>query len=291
MDAASPPPPQGPASIVVINMDGDGDRLTYMKAQLDNAGLPFARFPAVIGAALPAELRAYFPPEEDGTGFLSKGEIGCYASHLAVYRAIADGRIAAPALVLEDDVEAPNNLSAMLARVIALAPPGWDFVRLTSPAKRAYVSVAHIDDAHTLVRYSVSPGSNGAMLVSQAGARKFLKRELRRLPIDQDNRRLWDFDLNLYGVTPAPIRGNAFGESTIDGLAGRSREERSRQRRLRAERQLWRRHAYNIGAFGFAGWIASEIVSVWAMLMPRRSRPAFLARMGWRLQRIAKAPR
>lgn len=278
-------------STVVINLDRDPDRLAYMREQLDRAGVPFERFAGIYGVQMPDSLRAYFPASEDGSGFLSHGELGCYASHLAVYEAIASGKIASPALVLEDDVKLPENLREIITQVLEAAPADWDFIRLSSPAKRAYFTVAELTPPHALVRYSISPGSNGALLVSAAGARKFTDRgELRRMPIDQDNRQLWRFKLNLYGVVPEPIRGNSLNTSTIDELTtSRTREDATRQVELRRMRQLGRRHAWNIEQVGFGAWAASECVSAIAALIGKRRRPKFLARTGRWLGKLARA--
>lgn len=277
-------------SVVVINMDRDGDRLSFMKSQLDRLGLPFSRFRGIVGADLPKELRAYFTAGEGG--FLSVGEIGCYASHLAVYEAIANGGITAPALVLEDDVALPDDLPELLREICSTLPADWDFVRLSSPSKRAYVTAAKLMSDRALVRYSISPGSNGALLVSASGARKFTKRIARRLPIDQDNRRLWDFDLQLFGVEPAPVRGNSLGTSTIDDLkANQFRDDPARQRFLSRERALWRRHAWNMKEFGIGAWAASEVANMIVPLLRRKSRAKFLARTGDWLGSFATSPR
>ena len=277
-------------STVVINLDRDPDRLDYMREQLDREGVSFERFPAILGAAMPATLRRYFTAAEDGTGFLSKGELGCYASHLGVYEAIADGRIPSPALVLEDDVKVPENLRGLMEQILQAAPADWDFVRLSSPAKRAYFTIADLSPPYALVRYSISPGSNGAILVSQSGARKFTDRsDLRSAPIDQDNRQLWRFNMNLYGVVPEPIRGNSLETSTIDALGHmRVREDRARQVELRRMRKLGRRHAWNIGKVGFVAWASSEAVSVVAAVIGKRARPGFLASTGRWLGKLAK---
>ena len=276
--------------IVVINLDADAQRMEFMAAQLTRLNLAFERFSAVAGTTLPESVRGYFPREEDGSGFLSRGEIGCYASHLAVYQKIADGRIAAPALVLEDDVELPEDLGLLLNKIVNALPRDWDMVRLSSTAKRAYFEHAPLADGRRLVRYSVSPGSNGAMLVSRRGAQKFLKPSPRRLPVDQDNRRLWAFDLNLFGVVPPPVRGNALATSSIDDLAsGARRENRERQRHLRHERRLTKRHAWNMQKFGCAGWAAAEFVTALSWLHRRRARPLYLARMSAWLASVAAA--
>lgn len=279
-------------SVVIINLDRDADRLAYVKRQLDGLGLPFERFAAVSGTDLPPNVRPFFSPSEDGSGFLSKGEIGCYGSHLSVYQRIVSGEIPAPALVLEDDVLLPANLKEIVAATLQKAPAGWDMIRLSSPAKRAFVAVAKVDDSHTLARYSISPGSNGAILISKSGARKFLKPVERSLPIDQDNKCVWAFDLNLYGVVPEPVHSNSLGTSSIDDLSsGRQREERLRQRLMRDKRRFGRRHAWNIREFGPLGWLASEIVSLIAPLVARRHRPAFLESAAWTLRAISRPPR
>ncbi len=278
-------------STVVINLDRDPERLAYMRQQLEREGASFERFPAILGAAMPGQLRSYFTPEEDGTGFLSNGELGCYASHLGVYEAIADGRIPSPALVLEDDVKIPENLLGLMEQILKAAPADWDFIRLSSPAKRAYFTIAELTPPFALVRYSISPGSNGAILVSQSGAKKFTDRsDLRDAPIDQDNRQLWRFNMNLYGVVPEPIRGNSLKTSTIDALGqSRVREDKARQAELRRMRKLGRRHAWNIGKVGFAAWAASEGVSVIAAVIGKKARPGFLASTGRWLGKLAKS--
>ena len=278
-------------SIVVINLDRDPQRLAYMRSQLDDLGLSFTRFPGIVGAALPDELRHYFGPSEES--FLSAGEIGCYASHMAVYEAVENGSIAAPVLVLEDDVALPDDLPALLKELCRALPADWDFVRLSSPSKRAYVVERKLESSdRALVRYSISPGSNGALLVSASGARKFRKRIVRQLPIDQDNRLLWEFDLKLYGVVPTPVRGNSLETSTIDDLGTHLfREDPARQRRLRRKRSLWRRHAWNIKEFGGAAWVVSEAVNLIVPLIPRKSRPVFLARAGSWLGAVANTSR
>lgn len=277
-------------SVVVINLDRDSDRLSFMTAQLNRLGLPFTRFPGIVGADLPSDLHDYFTSGEGG--FLSVGEVGCYASHLAVYEAIENGSIAAPVLVLEDDVALPDDLPALLRDLCHALPAGWDFVRLSSPSKRAYVTAAKLGSERALVRYSISPGSNGALLVSASGARRFTKRIARRLPIDQDNRRLWEFDLQLYGVEPAPVRGNSLGTSTIDDLkASQFRDDPARQRFLSRERALWRRHAWNMKEFGFGAWAASEAANMIVPLLRRESRSKFLTRTGDWLGSFASGPR
>ena len=92
-------------AVFVINLDRDKDRLAFMARQLDALGLAWERFPAVLGIAVPDELRAwFFTPEGAPSPALTPGEIGVYASHLSAHRRLLASDFDA-ALVFEDDVE------------------------------------------------------------------------------------------------------------------------------------------------------------------------------------------
>lgn len=263
-------------AIVVINLDRDADRLAYMRAQLARLAAPFERFAAIDGAELPAPMRSYFTPGAP----LSRGEIGCYASHLAICQRIVARRVRAPVLVLEDDVALPSDLTELLTSLAAALPPRWDIVRLSYPTKRITRAVAPLAGGRELVRYSRVPTSTGAYLISRSGAEKFLAPRPRTLPIDHDLRRVWAWDLATYGVAPTPIRANAFGGSTIDAMAPRPRA----RRRSADERETLARFRRGVQDFGLAGWIAAEAINTAGMLAPRDARPALFA---WARARIA----
>jgi hypothetical protein len=128
--------------------------------------------------------------------------------------------------------------------------------------------------------------------VSAAGARKFLKPVARTLPIDQDNRCPWRFELNVLGVTPEFIHSDTLPTSTIDALSGgRSRANKAYLRELNRRMQFWRRHFYSIGEFGFRCWLASTFVNLLAQLQPKQNRSAFLQRASFWLARIAASAR
>lgn len=91
---------------IYINLDRDTARRTHMEAECAKAGLSPVRLSAANGAALDENLRAYFPNAGDRErSFLSPGETGCYASHLAICRRIVAGELQAPVIVFEDDIE------------------------------------------------------------------------------------------------------------------------------------------------------------------------------------------
>ncbi|MBC7769022.1 MAG: glycosyltransferase family 25 protein [Phycisphaerales bacterium] len=281
-------------SVVVINLDRDTSRLQHMRRQLRRARLPFLRFSAIDGAALPSALRAYFDPD---CRALSAGEIGCYASHLAICREIVAGALQAPTLVLEDDVELPASIAQLLQRLCAALPPDWDIVRLSYPSKRAALGVATLGGGFELVRYSQIPVSTGAYLLSRSGALKFLAPGRRNVPIDHDLRRVWAWNLKTYGVAPPPVSADTLGTSSIDAMAPGVRSDGARSRRIKRQRLMEgaARFQYGMRDFGAWRWIAVEILNIFGRAVPRRTRAILFAwarrALGWRPNRRIARPR
>jgi GR25 family glycosyltransferase involved in LPS biosynthesis len=208
-------------SVILINLDQSMDRLARMTSEFDRVGLAFQRFAGVRGTELPPNIRPFFCGADGQiVSPLKVGEIGCYASHLAIWRGIAVGGYKAPALICEDDLALPADLACILARTLAKAPSGWDIIRLAFQTKRTVARVASLDSRYDLVRYSRHPQLSGAYLISRQGASKLLKPSLREHPIDGDLSRPWVFGLESYGVYPAPIAHLA-EDSLIDGMGRR----------------------------------------------------------------------
>jgi len=237
---------------VLINLDRSQDRLAAMTQEFARAGLAFDRFPAVDGINLPGNVSPFFC---DASGAvispLRVGEIGCYASHLAIWQRIAAGEYGPAALVCEDDMRLPNGFAAFLAALLEAAPVGWDLIRLSPRTKRAVVPVGRITGEYCLVRYSHQPASAAAYLLSQDGARKLLVPGVRIRPVDQDFRRPWAFGLQSFGVWPAIPEGHGL-RSVIDDMGGRFRLTR-RWRRWSVG-DLVRRPLHGIRDLGLRQW-------------------------------------
>lgn len=267
--------------IIVINLDRDVARMAHMETQLRKLGLSFTRFAAIRGDALPACLQPYFPEATP----LKAGEIGCYASHLMIMKRLADAQVSSPVLVLEDDVALPGDLAHALRAIQHALPSDWDIVRLSNATKRVTRLIAPLGN-RDLVRYSHVPVSTGAYLISASGARKFLKVCARRLPIDQDLRRIWAWDLDTYGVTPELIRADVLGSSSIDAMSSRTVDAAANANARRRRRLIESPLRFLRGAkdFGLVRWCAAEALNLAARLTPRRARPALFE---WSKRRLA----
>lgn len=104
-------------SCFVINLDKDTERLSFMRKQLSDLDIEYTRLTAVPAKILPnSELEKIYNKElseELNTIPLNKGEIGCAASHIAIYKKIVANKIPYT-LVLEDDVQLSKNLKEIL---------------------------------------------------------------------------------------------------------------------------------------------------------------------------------
>ena len=207
---------------VFINMARDVERRATMEAQLSRLALSFARQEAVVGDAVPFELRpVFFDDSGDLLCTLRKGEVGCYASHLLVARRVAAGEWDRPVLVLEDDQDIPADVVALLNQLLQKLPADWNIVRLSDNLKCAYLVEAPLAAGRSLVRYSKAPRGTGAYLLNAAGARKMLRLRPRDASFDVDLVHVWHIDLTTYGVAPPPFQPLDM-QSSIDALsAGR----------------------------------------------------------------------
>jgi len=87
-------------AVVLINLDKDVARLDWMSRQTRDHGLTFDRFRALSPEDFTPDQRAYAQSPQRAA--MRPGEIGCLASHIAVWRRIVEsGRTT---LILEDDV-------------------------------------------------------------------------------------------------------------------------------------------------------------------------------------------
>jgi glycosyl transferase, family 25 len=203
--------------VFVINLDRSPDRWRFMREQADILDVDIERVPAVDGVAVPETMRWEFLSSTGAIhSKLSKGEVGCYASHLVVYQRIIDAGMP-HALVLEDDSVLPDDIMQIAGEAVARCPGNWDIIHLSSVLKkRKVVPIAALGQGRHIVRHTRLPVNTWGYLVSRAGAQKLRKPGLRVRPIDMEFRYAWVRDLEIYGVSPTPIRSQEQFGTTID---------------------------------------------------------------------------
>lgn len=232
--------------VYLVNLPDHVDRRTHSIEQLRRCGLLDALVftGAVNGRELPAELvDALYDARRNAREYpkpLSRGEIGCYASHLECWRRIvASGEPAA--LVLEDDVRIDDDLAHVLGELLR-AGPRFDMVKLIGRPRESILRRVRGIGARSLVEYFRAPSWTGAYLVSGEGARKLLQARTRFFrPIDVDLKFWWEVDpaFVLLGIWPYPARHAGFA-SVLGKREPRPRRALTyRWLRIRSQADYW----------------------------------------------------
>lgn len=222
-----------------INLDRDCDRRALLEAEISRAGISVERVAAVYGRAVPDWLQGFY-----GEG-LAAGEVGCSASHLTICKTIIERGLHF-ALVLEDDARLADDFKPAIHRAVAMAPPGWDIIRLIESSNDRVQVLAELGGGRRLVRYLRVPRSTTGMIVSASGAKKLLTPRLIREPIDVEIRWPWQLNLDVYGIDP-PLVTQASDNGLPTTIPFRSMPRKFNQHR---------RMIFNIRKMGLAGYFA-----------------------------------
>jgi glycosyl transferase, family 25 len=232
--------------IFVINLARDVARREFMQAQLAELQLACTFVPAVLGRELDsAALGALYDAQRNASSYhspLAAGEIGCYASHLQVWRRVLEMPPEQQfALVLEDDMALAEHLPQLLQSILQqTGVTAWHMIKLcgrkTEPVHRRYPLAAGAVPSE-LVRYVKPPSFTGAYLLSRAGAAVLLKTRARfSRPVDIDLRFWWENQLQLFGLLPYPAHEAPVG--AVSSVHKHDSQQRAGYR--------WRRTKFNV---------------------------------------------
>ncbi len=145
---------------------------------------------------------------------LTAGEIGCFASHAALWRELADGGAEAM-VVLEDDLLIDPGFFAQLPTVVA-ALAEHPFVRLHAKAPVAARVIGRVAGRHVVRYRGIAFGTQGYIL-RREGARRWLGSICSVVrPVDDEIDRFWVHGVPNVGIYPFPIL-ELSGPSTIEG--------------------------------------------------------------------------
>src|SRR5207253_1313939 len=106
----------------LINLDRRADRLEHTRAQLERINVRHVRrFQAFDGHRL--QLTSRYP------GWVRKGAVGCYLSHLAVLKQAHARR--EPCIILEDDLVLTPDFAEAFNAFFEAVPEDWDVIILS----------------------------------------------------------------------------------------------------------------------------------------------------------------
>lgn len=194
--------------VFVINLDRSPDRLASVSEQLREAGVPFARFPAVDGSRTD---RAGPDVSHWGRHFATDSMLGCALSHMHLWRHVRNEGLRA-ALIMEDDVRLVPGFVAKLHAVLREVPPDFDilylgcFVLCSNQTQNALVGRAvraltgrEVNRVSERIFRPAWPAGMHCYVVSAQGARKLAAT---RASSHIDMQLAATRGLNLYAATP-----------------------------------------------------------------------------------------
>jgi GR25 family glycosyltransferase involved in LPS biosynthesis len=169
-----------PITVYVLNLDRDMDRLNYMLQQIHFSDLRFdrlVRFPAIDGRTL--QVRPLVTPlaykeitDGDKNSFrdqhyqLTRGAVGCYMSHVGIWKKIAE-EDELTAIILEDDAIINPELKRTVTEFTQVVPKDWDILLIGHMLRKYYKGKTY----HKVVQFY----GLHCYVISAKGARNILK--------------------------------------------------------------------------------------------------------------------
>jgi len=212
----------------LINLDKSEDRLTLSSQQLDQYNIPFERFAAIDGETL--DIADY--PEATGNKRyyhrqLNIKEVACYLSHLEVLKKFLESSYS-HALVLEDDFVWNGDPIPILDELVSHCD--YDIVKLFRMKKRKAFKLHKKlqtnsgGTSYEMRKYPSPAICNLGQVYTRIGAEKIINRfsEIRR-PFDVDLKHYWEYDLNIFSLSPNVIEQSEISNETTIGKRGRKK--------------------------------------------------------------------
>lgn len=203
-----------PALVRVISLAGHRARRDRFARAAEDAPLLWSFFDAHEASSLAVSPgRSRLSPHYGRS--LTASEIGCFSSHVAVWRAFL-GSAARLLFVFEDDTVVDWDYVGFLSRV-DFAGMGLDYVRLfnKTPVKQVPFVSPFLSKYHHLTWNLQRPLGTQAYLLTRKGAEILVRHcAVIRRPIDQEMDRAWSHGLPSLTLHPSPVF-ERFAESTI----------------------------------------------------------------------------
>lgn len=200
--------------IYVINLARSPERRKDMAKKLEGSRFTNEFVNAVEGSTVN---RTKYPMS-DG---LSNGEVGCYLSHVEVWKRLSESDHES-ALVLEDDVLFKGGIDALCTEFSKL-PFEIDLIRMSS-LKQAKGKEAWPLGAHRLLIADMHPSGSQGYWLSRTGARKLLLRISEpSQELDKALDRCWQLDMQAFLLDPPTIHEEPSSTTSIPKRSNRKR--------------------------------------------------------------------
>jgi glycosyl transferase, family 25 len=234
---------QSSLKFVCISLPDSSARRDAMRLQFEKNAIDFRFFDAcrVEGDV---EARADYDAKAVRRRYgrsLRSGEVGCYLSHLAVWRQLLASSDEAWC-VLEDDVILANGFKAVTEELYA-ARSHWDVVRLMGLFKSQQIPYCILPGGVQLMWMRRPPAGTQCYVITREAAQALVEHASRiRHPIDIVIDRQWRHGLRLFVTSPEFV-----AENNVESTIGNREVKRTLSLRLREK--LHRRTDKFIAAF------------------------------------------
>ena len=193
----------------VINLAANKARMENSAAQLDAAGLPWNRIEAVNGWELSdADIARVYDAVANRTYAkypLVKPEIGCYLSHIAAWRRIAESKYEG-GFIFEDDFLSHENLGTVI-ELLSKDQRDWEMVKLFTLDQNPKIIARRAlgEESEIVIPYRVPTCLLGYGLAKET-ARFLVDRAFPFFrPVDEDHKWFWETGIRVSLILPAPI--------------------------------------------------------------------------------------
>jgi len=209
---------RGDLAVWLINLPRAVERRKKMEVQLSELGINYTLFAGVDGNAESERLletvdvKAF---ERNMGRKILMGGIGCYHSHISVWREFLETKKPF-ALIMEDDVVLHDDFQSAVELGLA-ASEHWDILRLNRIRAKLPITQGKVGP-YKLNAYIGSATGNGAYLIKQDTAKLLLGR---MLPVtracDHEINRFFHHKFRLRGLEPFPSHVDDGNVSLITG--------------------------------------------------------------------------
>lgn len=221
----------------VINLDRSPERLARIAGELDAAGLRFDRYAARNMGGVDLATISHYDAGRAKSRLgreLSRGEVGCFMSHMAVLEEFVASS-ADVLMVLEDDTHVPASTKTFAATLLGhldeYGEDGWHCVNLALSYPKRRMQVAEIA-GHTLFRAFFFPVYNSALIWSRSGARSFIDWVAQNgiwMPVDHATRHVFVRTGKGFMIEPSFMPQRDDGSEIGDSFRNEGRERRGLQ--------------------------------------------------------------
>ncbi|MCH9005506.1 MAG: glycosyltransferase family 25 protein [Proteobacteria bacterium] len=242
----------------VISLKGSERRRASIKKQLDNAGKKFTFFDAICGADALNHVHHY----DDVEFILNCGrsatanEIGCYASHFALWSQCARG--SEPFLILEDDARLDPGFVHGFG-IVERRAVRWDFIRLSGPYPRWSRSAERSGPFDIRRCQRVPLLALGYVISPRAAARLEAAGGIVKEPVDKFMQRFWLHKQTVVALHPPIVHASTLAVESDIGIRFRPRFSLQTwtQRTIRKSTNSVMRELFNLRQLSWPGWCSA----------------------------------